>query len=91
MACSSSPPGDVVEMGYWNADSSARRDVRQRPAMRRPLCATQGDGGHERVHREDADRPRRVIVRDGGVRAELGPVRVGERSRSRLPGTDSPR
>ena len=36
------------------------------------------DGGHERVHREDADRPAPRIVRDGSVRAELGPVQVGE-------------
>ena len=77
------PTGDnVVQMGYWNADGSRSRDVRQRPALRHPLRHRPGLA----VVRRGSGRHRRRTAHRLGRRVT---VVFGSRSDSRSSATNS--
>ncbi|MEK7252688.1 MAG: diaminopimelate epimerase [Actinomycetota bacterium] len=71
-------PGDVVEMGYWNADGSAAEMCGNGLRCVALYARLKGMVDTSEFTVKTPIGPRRVIVRDGSVRAELGPVQVGE-------------
>ena len=70
--------GETVEMGYWNADGSAAEMCGNGLRCVALYAVLRGMVGGDEFTVKTPVGPRRVVVGEGSVRAELGAVQVGE-------------